>query len=215
MTDVPESSVGAGEEYARRRRALIYAAPVAVVTISGFIGTAFMPYLLAKAPLALVALSPIFRHLVLVSRTVDAVPLFAVAVPRHFAPDIFVYLLGREFGKAALEWVEANSPASGKFVRLLERLFAKGGVLVLLASPDLIVSTLAGVARLPFALFVIANIAGTIGMVVVARYFGDVFDGPIRAIMAFFQAHLALVTAVSVLFFVALNWYMRNPKAEP
>jgi membrane protein DedA with SNARE-associated domain len=214
MNDVREPSSEGSEEYARRRRALVYAAPVAVVAVAGFIGTAFMPYLLAKAPLALVALSPIFRHLVLVSRTVDAVPLFAVAVPRHFAPDIFVYLLGREFGKAALEWVEANSPASGKFVRLLERLFAKAGMLVLLVSPDLIVSTLAGVARMPIALFIVANIAGTIGMVVVARYFGDFFDAPIRAIMAFFQAHLVMVTAASVLFFVALNWYMRNPKAE-
>src|SRR5207244_523066 len=111
--------------YARRRRALVYAAPVALVTIFGFVGTAFMPYLLSKAPLVLVLLSPIFRHVVLASRVVDAAPLFAVAVPRHFAPDVFVYLLGREFGKSALEWVEANSPASGKFVRLLERLFAK------------------------------------------------------------------------------------------
>jgi len=214
MSELPETSMVASEEYARRRRTIIYAAPVALVAIAGFIGTAFMPYLLAKAPLVLIALSPIFRHLVLVSRTVDAVALFAVAVPRHFAPDIFVYLLGREFGTAALEWVEANSPASGKFVRLLERLFAKGGVFVLLVSPDLIVSTLAGVARLPIALFVVANIAGTIGMVVVARYFGDVFDGPIRTIMAFFQAHLALVTAASVLLVVTLNWYFKNPKRE-
>jgi membrane protein DedA with SNARE-associated domain len=215
MNDVREPSGDAGDAYARRKRALLYASPVAAVMIAGFVGTAFMPYLLAKAPLALVALSPLFRHVVLVSRVVDAVPLFAVAVPRHFAPDIFVYLLGREFGKAALEWVEANSPSSGKFVRLLERLFAKAGVLVLLVSPDLIVSTLAGIARLPPALFVVANVAGTVGMVAVARYFGDVFDGPIRAMLAFFQAHLALVTAGSVLLVVVLNWYLKRREPPP
>jgi membrane protein DedA with SNARE-associated domain len=213
MNDVGESATAA-ESYARRRRAVAYAAPVGLVAVGGFVGTAFMPQLLLKAPLALIALSPIFRHVVLASRVVEALPLFAVAVPRHFAPDIFVYLLGREFGKSALEWVEANSPTSGRFVRLLERLFAKAGVFVLLLSPDLVVSTLAGVARMPPALFVVANIAGTIGMVAVARYFGDVFDGPIRAILAFFQAHLGLVTAVSVILVVALNWYFRKPKSD-
>jgi membrane protein DedA with SNARE-associated domain len=215
MNDVRESPGDAGEAYARRKRALVYGAPVAAVAVAGLVGTAFMPYLLARAPLVLVALSPIFRHLVLVSRVVEAAPLFAVAVPRHFAPDVFVYLLGREFGRAALEWVEANSPSSGKLVRLLERLFSKAGVLVVLVSPDLIVSTLAGIARLPLPLFIVANIAGTIGMVAVARYFGDVFDGPIRAILAFFQAHLALVTVASVLLVVALNWYLKKREPPP
>jgi membrane protein DedA with SNARE-associated domain len=210
MNDVPAAEGEAGEAYARRKRALTLAAPVVVVMLAGFLGTAFMPYLLARAPLVLVALSPIFRHLVLASRVVDAVPLFLIAVPRHFFPDIFVYLLGREFGRTALEWVEANSPSSGRFVRMLERLFSKAGVLVLLVSPDLVVSTLAGIARLPPALFVGANIAGTIGTVVVARFFGDVFDGPIRAILAFFQAHLALVTLASVLIVVVLNWHLKR-----
>src|SRR5262245_20644188 len=98
MNDAAEPVASAAEAYARRRRALVYAAPVALVTIAGFIGAAFMPYLSSEAPLALVALSPIFRHVVLASRKVGALPLFAVAVPRHFAPDVFVYLLGREFG---------------------------------------------------------------------------------------------------------------------
>ncbi len=215
MSDVRAAEGEASDAYARRKRMLALAAPVVAVMVAGFVGTAFMPYLLARAPLVLVALSPIFRHLVLASRVVDAVPLFAVAVPRHFAPDIFVYLLGREFGRTALEWVEANSPSSGRFVRMLERLFSKGGVLVLLVSPDLVVSTLAGIARLPLALFVVANIAGTIGTVAVARYFGDVFDGPIRTILAFFQAHLALVTVASVLIVVVLNWYLKRRDPPP
>lgn len=188
-----------------RPRTVLYAVPLALATIGGLIGTAFMPYFLARAPLVLVALSPLFRHLVLVSRSVGALPLFAVAVPRHFAPDIFVYLLGREYGNAAIEWVEINSPMSGKLVRSLERLFAKAGFLVLLVSPDIIVSTLAGAARLPLPVFVAANVAGTIATVAVARYFGDVFDAPIRVLLAFFQGHLFAVTAISVLIVLALN----------
>jgi membrane protein DedA with SNARE-associated domain len=79
----------------------------------------------------------------------------------------------------------------------------------------LIVSTLAGVARMPVTIFVVANIAGTIAMVAVARYVGDVFDAPIRAILAFFQAHLMPVTVASVLIVLFLNWYFKNPKSDP
>lgn len=198
---------------ARRRRTAFYAVPLALATVGGLVGTAFMPYFLAKAPLVLVALSPLFRHLVLVSRSVGALPLFAVAVPRHFAPDIFVYFLGREYGDAAVEWVEINSPMSGKLVRWLERLFAKAGVLVLLVSPDIIVSTIAGVAGLPLPVFIAANIAGTFATVAVARYFGDVLDAPIRVLLAFFRAHLFAVTLASVLLVVLLNWYNRAARA--
>jgi len=198
----------------RHPRTWLFALPLALVTVSGLVGTAFMPYFLARAPLVLVALSPLFRHLVLVSRSVEAAPLFAVAVPRHFAPDIFVYFLGREYGDAAIEWVEINSPMSGKLVRWLERLFAKAGFLVLLVSPDIVVSTVAGVARLPLPVFVLANIAGTFATVAVARYFGDVFDTPIRALLAFFQSHLLAVTLISVLFVVTVNLLNRRKETE-
>jgi membrane protein DedA with SNARE-associated domain len=199
---------------ARRLRLLVCGVPLAILTVASTIGTAFMPYLLAKKPLLLVLLSPLFRHIVLVSPSVDAASLFAVVVPRHFAPDPFVYVIGREFGTAAVDWVEVNSPFVGKIVRGLERAFARAGFLVLLVSPDIVVSTLAGVAGVPWPLFVVANIAGTFVTVAVARYFGDVLDVPIRAMTAFFSAHLAAVTVASVLVVSALNWYYRKREPE-
>lgn len=195
---------------ARRTRTLIYAIPLGIMTVGSLIGSAFMPWFLARHPLWLVALSPLFRHLVLVAPTVDPASLFLVAVPRHFLPDPFVYFLGREYGPLAVEWAETNSPFLGKLVRALERLFGKVGVVALLVSPDIIVSTLAGAARVPLPLFVIFNVVGTFVTVTVARWFGDVFERQIHALVAFFQAHLALVTGLSVLFVMALNWYSRK-----
>lgn len=199
---------------AKRRLVVWCAVPLAILTIGSLVGTAFMPYLLARRPLLLVALSPLFRHLVLAAPRVDAAAFFAVVVPRHFLPDPFVYLLGREYGHLAVEWAESNSPLTGRFVRALERVFAKVGPLALLVSPDIIVSTLAGAAKVPFPLFVVFNVLGTIGTAFVARWFGDAFGEAIASVVRFFEAHLALVTVVSVLVVLAFNWYSRRQTPE-
>ncbi|HEX4338519.1 MAG TPA: hypothetical protein VH062_21590 [Polyangiaceae bacterium] len=213
MMSSPDDGSGEPMSAERRRLVLFCTIPLAVFTVASFIGSAFMPYFLARAPLALVALSPLFRHFVLVAPSVDPLFLYLVGVPRHFASDPFMYLLGREFGTAALEWVDQNSPLAGRLARLLERLFGKIGFLALVVSPDIIVSALAGVARIPFWLFVAANIAGTFLTIAVARYFGAAFESPIRAMVAFFSAHLLVVTVVSVVSIVAINWFYR--KREP
>jgi membrane protein DedA with SNARE-associated domain len=183
-----------------------------VLTIASLVGTAFMPYLLARRPLVLVALSPLFRHLVIAAPRVQPAPFFLVAVPRHFLPDPFVYVLGREYGHLAIEWVEGNSPFTGKIVRALERLFARVGPIALLISPDVIVSTLAGAARVPFPLFVVFNVLGTFITVFVARWFGDVFENSIAAMVRYFEAHLWQVTVVSVLLVLLFNWYSSRQK---
>jgi membrane protein DedA with SNARE-associated domain len=193
-----------------RRHPAFYATPLALMTISSTIGAAFMPWFLVHAPLTLIALSPLFRHLVLVAPKVDPTALFAVAVPRHFAPDPFVYLLGRDYGPLAVDWVEANSPFVGKIVRTLERLFTKIGPLALLVSPDVIVSTLAGAAGVRAPVFVAFNLAGTFGTVLVARWFGALFERQIDAIVVFFQSHLAVVTLCSLLLVVGLNALSRS-----
>jgi membrane protein DedA with SNARE-associated domain len=195
---------------ARRRLLLWCVVPLSIMSIGSLIGTAFMPYLLARRPLVLVALSPLFRHLVLAAPRVDAAAFFAVAVPRHFLPDPFVYLLGREYGHLAFEWAGGNATRSGKLVRTMERAFAKVGPFALLVSPDVIVSTLAGAAKVPIPLFVVFNIAGTFGTVFVARWFGDAFGEGIAKVVRFFEANLVTVTLVSFLLVIAFNWYSRR-----
>jgi membrane protein DedA with SNARE-associated domain len=199
---------------ARRKLLLWCLVPLGIMSVGSLIGTAFMPYLLARRPIVLIALSPLFRHLVLAAPRLDVVSFFAVAVPRHFMPDPFMYLLGREYGHLAVEWAESNSPVTGRFVRAMERAFAKIGPIALLVSPDIIVSTLAGAAKVPVPLFVVFNILGTIGTAFVARWFGAAFSEGIASVVRFFEAHLLMVTAVSVLLVVLFNWYFRRQPVE-
>jgi membrane protein DedA with SNARE-associated domain len=188
------------------RPILHYAVPLGVITVGGMIGVAFWSVLLAKAPLALIALSPLFRHLVLVSPSVDALSLFAVGVPRHFLPDPIVYFMGRDYGPVAIQWMEVNSPGAGKLVRGVERLFAKVGPVALLVSPDLIVSTLAGAAKVRLSVFLTFNVLGTIGTVGVARWFGKALQGPIETLTRFVKEHLVEVTIASLVLFAVIQW---------
>jgi membrane protein DedA with SNARE-associated domain len=184
--------------------------PIGLTTIANIIGTAFSPYLLSRHPLSLIALSPVFRHLVVVAPRVDVSAFFAVAMPRHFLPDPFFFMLGREYGHVAIEWAEGNSPTTGKWVRGLERLFARVGPVALLVSPDVTVSTLAGVAKVPFPIFVAFNLAGTVVTTFVARWFGDAFERQIDTRVRFFEAHLIAVTCASVALVMLIHWYSRR-----
>ena len=70
-----------------RRRLFLLLAPVVVLFIANVIGIAFAPMLLGRAPLVLIALSPLVRHLVLASSSVDAVPFFGPRFLRWATPE--------------------------------------------------------------------------------------------------------------------------------
>ncbi len=51
---------------------------------------------------------------------------------------------------------------------------------------------------MPFAWFLVVNVAGTIASVSVVRLFGDILGGPVDAILGFFNRHLVATTVVTV-----------------
>jgi membrane protein DedA with SNARE-associated domain len=168
------------------------------LAVAGFLGIAFSPVLLVEAPLLLIALSPLYRHLVVVAPMVDAPSFFVVAIVRLFAADPFMYALGKRYGRTALGWVEARSPFMGRFLRIVERIFARAGAFVFLASQALTVCTVAGVFRMPKGKFVAANLGGTLLHVTVAWYLGDALRLWVVRFQAWVDAHVVPLTAVTV-----------------
>ena len=171
--------------------------PVIVLVAIGIVGTAFAPPLLARAPLLLVAMSPLFRHLALASSSIDAVPFVVVAVARLFATDPFFYAIGREYGDEAIDWVEARSGRAARFVRALERVFERAAFLVLFVSPGPLVCLLAGAAHMPVGRFVVVNLAGTVATVLLIRAFGVAFADALEAVRAFVEGNLFMLTVLS------------------
>jgi membrane protein DedA with SNARE-associated domain len=189
--------------------------PLAVLALAGLIGVALSPYLLVHAPLGLIALSPLVRHLVLVAPSVDFIPFVAIATARLFAPDPFMYALGRRYGRRAITWVEARSVLMGRFVRIVEGLFHRAGSWVLFVSPGLTASTMAGVFGMPRRRFVIVNVSGTLALVLLLRYVGERFHVVIAEIQAWVALHLAPLTGLtSVLALIGWIVWRRRARAR-
>ncbi len=196
-----------------RRKLTALLAPIGVLTVAGFAGTAFAPALLVHAPLALIALNPVYANLILASNSIAAVPFFAVAVLRLFASDPFFFLIGREYGDAAIEWVERRSPLAGRIARRVEQLFERAGPLVLFVVPGGLVCVLAGASHMKARTFVAINLAGTLSVVALVRAFGHALADPIEAVRAFVQANILLLTGVSFVL-VALSTAIRRRRAR-
>jgi membrane protein DedA with SNARE-associated domain len=100
-------------------------------------------------------------------------------------------------------------------MRGLEKLFAKVGPFALLIYPDLLVSTLAGAAKVPLHVFVVFNLLGTLGTIAVAKFFGIWLTDEIATLMAFLQRNLLAVTVVSILLVIGINWWSRRGNEVP
>lgn len=181
-----------------RRRLSLLLAPIVALTAANTVGTALAPALLVKAPLALVALSPLGRHLVLASSSLDPALFFAVAGARMFVGDPFMYLLGREYGDQAIEAVASHLGGAGEGVRLVDRLFRRASWLAVLLWPGPLVCALAGAARLPVGLFVSLNLAGTFLLLGSVRWFSAELAGPVGWLRALLEDNTTAATVVSV-----------------
>lgn len=188
-------------------------APVVGFAMATFVGAAFVPVLLVHSPLGLIALNPAYPHLVLVSNRLETLPFFAVAALRLFAADPFYFLIGREYGESAVEWIERRSGFAGRMTRGIERLFARAGPAVLFLIPGGVVCVLAGASRMRVRTFLVTNLAGTTTALTLIRVFGHAFADPIELLRDFVQANLLVLTVLSVIL-VATSTIVRRRRAR-
>jgi membrane protein DedA with SNARE-associated domain len=125
-----------------------------VLGTGSMLGVAFSLYLVNHHPLLLIAISPLGRHLILVAPIVDPGAFLAVVVGRRLLFYLASFHLGRALGPLGIPWIEARAARFGRFVRWMERLFAKAphAVVLLMSGPT--VSILAGISGMRAAAFV-------------------------------------------------------------
>jgi membrane protein DedA with SNARE-associated domain len=180
-----------------RRAITLFAIPMAVLTILGWIGDAFAPTLLDSAPLLLLVCNPRLRNLVLVSPTVEFVPFVAVAVGRLVISDPLFYWFGRRYGDGAIRWMERRlGPGAGP-VLWAERAFKKAAWPVVALMPNNMICLLSGATGMAWAGFAIVNLAGTIVRILGIRLIGDAFSDPILAVNDWISDNRLLLTALT------------------
>jgi membrane protein DedA with SNARE-associated domain len=199
----------------RIRRAIV--AGALVTTIAGALGTAFLPVLLVKQPIVLLALSADARNLVLVAPRIDLPIVLAVAFPRRAAGMLATYGLAVLYGPAALGWAAKRLPRMASLLGRLERVYMRIRVPLLLLWPMYTTSALAGVTRVALRHFVPWMLAGQLAHALVVYYLGDALGDVTDRLVSWLAEHLVESTAVcasGVALQQLVAYYRRKRAAE-
>jgi len=152
------------------------------------------PLLLREAPLVLLALHPFEPWSVLVATRTDWLQFVAVVVAARVVPACGGYLVGRWYGRAALDrlshtrwlrrWAYAPQTLSGRTAMVLLVLF-----------PGATASVLAGVTRLRAAAFLPLMLTGLLLGALLSLTLATVAAGPVTALSGFIDRHVLLLGA--------------------
>lgn len=178
-------------------RNLLIGGLIALV-VAGYVAAGLLSFLLSEHPLVFIGLSSSNRNLALASGSLSAWSFYLVAFLRLLAPDPLFFLLGRWYGDAATRWMEQKSPSYGQLLRQLERWFEKARYLVVVIAPNNPVCLFAGASTMTWASFLVANVAGTIGRLVLIRLFSSAFENPLGAVRGFISDYQKPLLVVSI-----------------
>ena len=200
----PDPALLDPEQRALARRSL---SVLGVLSVGSMAGVASSLYLVNHYPLLLVALSPLGRHVVLAAAVVDPVALVAVAVVRRTIFYLACFQLGRSMGPSGVVWLEARAARFARFVRLVERLFARWSRAVVFLSTGPTVSALAGMSGMSLRSFVPLATAGLVLRMVAVILFAEALREPIEELLAWIDRYWRPGTALLVVGTLLYQWH--------
>jgi membrane protein DedA with SNARE-associated domain len=108
--------------------------------------------------------------------------------------------------------MERRTPTFGELMRRLERAFEKASYPLVLILPNNPVCLLAGASRMPPVVFVVLNIVGTAGRLILLRIVGDAFQKPIDWLLSQISAYRLPLTVFSIVIvgFVAFSEWRKG-----
>jgi membrane protein DedA with SNARE-associated domain len=149
--------------------------PIVILSVAGSIADILGPKLIVEHPQLQMFLNPRNRYMILAAATVEAVPFFLIGFTRLVLTDPLGYVLGRQYGDAALTWAGEKMQDEGRFIRRVERIFGKAAPIIILIAPNLYMCILAGASGMKVRVFVALNVTGTIGRLILFRIAGHAF----------------------------------------
>jgi membrane protein DedA with SNARE-associated domain len=186
---------------------------LAVLTVANSVGVALAPALLMHAPLWLLALSPLDRHLVVVATRVDLLTFMLVALPARMLGAFWSYVVGYGYGEQGLVWVETRRPRLGRYLRWLERGFQRAAMPLLFLWPRPLGCALAGAVHMPMWRFAIAATAGQAAWIALTYRLGEKLAPKLEPMIAFFREHM-LSTTIACVLAVVLYRLLRRSRRE-
>ena len=193
-----------------RRVARISLTVLGVLSTGSLTGVAFSLYLVNHYPLLLVGLSPLGRHLWLVAPSVDPLAFALVVTARRLLFYLASFHLGRALGPNGIVWIEGRSVWFGRFVRWLERLFARASYAVVLFLSGPTVSALAGISGMRQRVFVTLATLCTVARIVVVIFFAEALRQYIEVVLAWIDRNWIPGTVVMVALVSIYRWRNRG-----
>ena len=203
----PETLALSGEQQRQMRICLIV---FGVLAAAGWAGVLGFSYLVTDAPLLLIALSPLNRHLVLVAPKVAAWAFISVGVTRRLLTCATSFGLGRAVGTGAITWVQRNSPRTHRVVAWLERLFDRSAYVAILFLPGGVISLLAGISGMRLPVFLAWATAGLVLRMLVILQLGQWLLEPIEWLLDQIAQHRLEITLAIVAGVVLYQWRSRS-----
>ena len=173
----------------KRIRLPILLTPIVALAVIGTVADVIGPGLINERPLLQMFLNPRSRYLLLASPQVDAVPFFVVGFLRLVLTDPLFYILGVQYGEAALRWAESKLGDDGGFIRAAERFFGRFGSAIILIAPSGYLCLLAGAAGMRPRRFIALNLIGTVSRLLLFRFLGEALKDELFAVLGFIQRY--------------------------
>jgi hypothetical protein len=195
-----------------RRELALFAVPMVLLAIGANIGNAFAPTLITQEPVALLALAPRFRWLLLSSPKLDSLSFYAIPFIRAIGVLTLYYAFGHRYGDAALKWMEDRTGRRAmRPVRFLERQFHRGRYVLVVLFPGTLAAMFAGADRMRFAFFISIALASTAVRLFLIRTVAELFEGTLLDILDWIGRNQLWLTVASVVgVFVWVLWTNRD-----
>jgi membrane protein DedA with SNARE-associated domain len=161
-------------------------AGIVVLVIASNVGNMIWASWVEDRPLGLLALNSSNKYLLVTSVSLDLVPMLVIATVRLLAPDPIFFAMGWLYGDRALHWARRTFPGGTHLLDQVHedpRLVHKVLNVLVLVAPNNIVCLVAGVVRFPIRRFIVLNVVGTIGRILLMRWIGLFFEDQIEDVL--------------------------------
>ncbi len=170
----------------------------AVATVADIIG----PSLITDHPLLQMFLQPRNRYLILAAPQVDTWSFFLVGFLRLVLSDPLWFLLGVQYGDAALRWADRALGEEAGVVGLLLRWFRLAAPAIVFIAPSGYVCLLAGATGMRVRRFIVLNVSGTVCRLVLFKALGEAFRDQLLDLIGWMQRYRWWLVALA---FVAVS----------
>jgi membrane protein YqaA with SNARE-associated domain len=144
---------------------------------------------LLEHPVRILALNASNMHLLATGFQVDWIWFLTVPLLRLLAPDPLFYALGYLYRHRARAWVESMFPGTDRFFELMDgttetRTMARTVLeAMVVIAPNNPVCAIAGIMAMPIRRFVVLNIIGTIGRLVLFKLISQAYQDQISEVI--------------------------------